>query len=103
MKLKVTVCFALIAGFLTIIVSILKDIRILTTLYRMFISAIIFGVIGYLCGYITENYLNVLLAKLNSKGQNLDLVSEKEDEDSLTQPVSNHFSPFNKNDFEHIS
>lgn len=102
-KLKFTVCFASIAGFLTIIVSILKDIRVLTTLYRMSISVIIFGIIGYLCGYVTENYLNVLVDKLNPKGQNLDTISEKEDTDSVTQPEPNHFSPFNKNDFEHIS
>jgi hypothetical protein len=102
-KLKFTLCFALVAGILTIIVSILKDIRILTTLYRMLVSSVIFGIIGYILGYITENFLIVLVAKLKPKRQNIDIASGKETEDSLTQPVSNHFNPFNKDDFKHIS
>lgn len=101
-KLKITLCFALIAGMLTVIVSVLKDVRILTTLCRMLVSAFIFGIIGYICGHITEIFLNVLLSKMKPKGQNIDIVSEQENKDSSAQPVSD-FSPFNKDDFEHIS
>lgn len=103
LKLKIAICFALIAGILTIIVSILKDIRILTTLYRMVVSAVIFGLVGYICGYITDNFLKVLLEKLKPAGENIDITTEPKVMESPSQVVSNNFSPFTKNDFEHIS
>lgn len=103
LKLKFAIGFALSAGILTIIVSILKDVRILTTLYRMIVSAVIFGLVGYICGYITDNFLKVLLEKLKPAGENIDITTEIKDQDNSSQPVSNNFSPFTKNDFEHIS
>ncbi len=101
MKLRVTLCVALIVGTLTLIIGLLRDARLVTILYRTGISVIIFGICGYMISNLVENYLIRFLSQSKPKGQKVDIVSEQEEVGVVhSEPI---FSPFTSDSLERVS
>jgi len=98
LKLRFAVCLALVVGITTVIISVLNEARPMTILYRTIISISVFGVCGYFLGSAAETFLLSLLPPLKTRGQKIDIISEKENSDS-----PNTFDPFTPDKFEQIS
>jgi hypothetical protein len=66
------------------------------------VSFLLFGVLGFMFGSLAERFLHGFLQKLTSKGQEDDIVSEKEPAE-INDEQAAAFSPFNPDNFEHIA
>lgn len=81
----------------------MSDVRLSTTMYRFLVSFVIFGIIGYVLALTLEKkYTRNNLISSNTKGQNVDIVSEQEltGGDSSKQ---DSFIPLTPDKLEHIS
>lgn len=100
-KLWCSLGFALLVGTLTLITSILSDIRLSTSIYRFLVSFIVFGAAGYILAMTAEKIVKPDLAGLNSKGQKIDIISEQEPV-SENNAEENSFIPFTPDNLERI-
>ncbi|MEG6585907.1 hypothetical protein [Dendrosporobacter sp. 1207_IL3150] len=100
-KLQFASGLSLVAGVITLVISLLSDARPVTVLYRTIISVSIFSVLGYLATGIIQN---LILAKLEEKRSQtsgkVDIVSEQED---VSLNKDSQFDPFTPDKFEHIT
>lgn len=101
LKLRVALCLALVVGTLTLTNGIFYGARLMTIVYRVLISLIIFGFAGYFLGVVAEKFLKELLLKYTDPVQDIDVVTEEEITEGL--PPENGFSPFTTENFEQIS
>lgn len=101
LKLYISLCLALVVGTLTLTNGILHDVRMETIIYRVVISVILFGAVGYGVGIVGEKIYKELVAKDIAQGQHIDIVSEEQINDAVV-PES-EFSPFASDNFEQIS
>ncbi len=101
-KLRVAFIVALGAGILTLIFSAANDVRLFTSLYRTFISMTIFALSGYILASNLEKIYKRNHFNDNNKGQNVDLTSEAQNNDTelYSKP---HFSSFTPDSFEKVS
>lgn len=101
LKLYISLCLALVVGTLTLTNGILHDARMATIIYRVVISVVLFGIVGYGLGALGEKIYRELVAKDIAQGQDIDIVSEEPINDEVV-PES-EFSPFASDNFEQIS
>lgn len=101
LKLRIALCLALVVGILTLINGILNDARMTTIIYRVVISIVIFGVVGYILGVVGEKIYKELVAENSVPGQHIDIVSEQPMNDEVVS--ESEFSPFASDSFEQIS
>jgi len=101
LKLRIAWCLALVVGTLTLINGILYDARLVTIFYRVAISIVVFGLVGYGAGIIIENFLKKLLVKKAAEDQHIKVASEQQTADEL--PNESEFSPFTSGNFQQIS
>lgn len=100
-KLWFALGLAMVVASLTLIIGLLQDTRILTAIYRMFVSFIVFGTIGYLIAVTGEKFWGYRLTDLKSKGQKVDIISEEEPIGE-SKPEKN-FIPLTPNNLERLS
>ncbi|VBB08069.1 Hypothetical protein LUCI_3334 [Lucifera butyrica] len=100
-KLRFALLLSLIVGFITLIMSILHDLRIDTIIYRVSISIIVFAAVGFGVGYFTDSFLNKVTAEQKPQGQIIDIKNEPED--SAIQAASESFRPLDQNDLQHVT
>lgn len=101
LKLRIALCLALVVGTLTLMNGILYGARIVTIIYRVVISVVVFGFAGYCIGVVFENFFKNLLVTKKAQGQHIDIVSEQQTSDEL--PNESGFSPFTSDNFQQIS
>jgi len=101
-KLRIAFIVALSAGTLTLIFSVANDVRLFTLLYRVLISMTIFGLSGYIFADNLEKFYKRNHPNGNNKGQNVDLTSEAQNNDTALYSKP-HFRSFTPDSFENIS
>lgn len=106
-KFRIAFGLALIVAFLTAVVGLTQGARPLTLLFRTFVSLAVFGLGGYLLGTLAEIWLARRLAKVNAKGQKVDIIDKDSaiSVDELINPshASPQFNPFVPDNFDRIS
>lgn len=100
LKIRLAFSISITAALLTIIFAILSDLGIVALTYRTLISAIIFGVLGYLLGLVIEKFIGKLTNQHQTKGQNIDIIA---DEETLSDNEVASFSPLDPDTYEKIS
>lgn len=100
-KLRIALLLGLLVGILTLTIGILHEVRPLTILNRVAISATLFSCVGYGFGIMFENILQEMLSKLSLQERDTDITTQEEkvNEDQL----SSDFTPFTSTNFEHVS
>ncbi len=79
----------------------MHDVRMATIAYRVVISVVLFGIIGYALGFMGERIYRELIAKIHVQEPQTDIVIEEHSNDEVV-PES-EFSPFASDSFEQIS
>jgi membrane protein implicated in regulation of membrane protease activity len=100
-KLWCSLGVALLVGTLTLITSILSDIRLSASIYRFAVSFIVFGLVSYILAMAVEKFVKPKLMGLNSKGQRIDIISKQEPV-SESDAEDNSFTPFTPDNLERI-
>ena len=105
LKLYISLCLALVVGTLTLTNGILHDARMSTVAYRVLVSFLLFGVIGYALGFMGEKFYKELIDKIQKEHPQEDVSSEENtDEEVVSESESeSEFSPFASDNFEQIS
>ncbi len=101
LKLYISLCLALVVGTLTLTNGILHDARLAIIAYRVVISVVLFGIIGYALGIVGEKFYREMIAKSREHRQDSEVVSTKSNDHEVI-PES-EFSPFASDSFEQIS
>ena len=96
-----SLCLALVVGTLTLANGLWNSARIVTIVYRVAISGVIFGIVGYGLGIMFENLLKDILLKQTIQRQQVNTDSEQQTNEA--KPTDNGFSPFTSENFEQIS
>ncbi|MDR3592782.1 MAG: hypothetical protein P4N41_24250 [Negativicutes bacterium] len=104
---RLALALAVLGGILTLLIGFLQDIRPLTIGYRSFVSAVVFGVCGFLLGNTIDSYQQRAEEDLNAKGQTIDIIS-KDDDSVITPPEAEStaetgFRPFSPETFDRVS
>lgn len=109
LKLRIALCLALVVGTLTLTNGVLHDARVTTIIYRVMISVVLFGVVGYGLAVMGEKIYRELVAKNSNPGEEIEVVPEeqinivsKEQTNDEVVPEA-EFSPFASENFEQIS
>lgn len=102
LKLRISLCLALIVGTLTLTYGMLQGARIATIIFRSIVSIVLFGFIGYGLGIIFERYWQkALKEKDKNEGQEIDIVSEQQ---PLGEVCSDsEFAPFTADNFQQVT
>jgi len=105
LKLRITLCLALVAGTLTLTNGILYGARTVTIMYRVAISLVVFAVAGYGIGFAVEKFLKDLLVKdealKHEQDKDIDMTFEQKNTEEL--PDESAFNPFTSDNFQQIS
>lgn len=105
LKLRIALCLALVVGTLTLTNGLLHDARMATIIYRVVISVVLFGVIGYVLAVVGERFYKSVMEKNIAQGQPADIVSEQssDDDKNSESEAESEFSPFASDNFEQIA
>jgi len=101
LRLRIALYLALVVGTLTLTNGIFYGARIVTIIYRVVVSVVVFGLAGYGVGILFENFLKKLLEKKLAQGQHIDIALEQQTIDEV--PNESGFSPFTSDNFQQIS
>ena len=101
LKPRIALCLALVVGALTLINGILSSVRAVTILYRVVMSVVAFGLVGYAIGVVIEKFFKEFLEEKMSQPKHIDIVSEQQPLDEI--PTESEFSQFTSDDFQQIS
>lgn len=100
-KLWLALGLAMVVASLTLIIGLLQDTRIGTAVYRMLVSFVVFGAIGYIIAVMGEKFWGYQLTDLKSRGKKIDIISEEEPIGD-SKPEKN-FIPLTPDNLERLS
>lgn len=108
LKLRMALYLALIVGTLTLINGVWHDARMATIIYRVMISVVLFGVVGYGLGVMGDKIYREVVAKRIAEekekevtlGEQANIVNEQNNNEVTPEA---EFSPFASEHFEQIS
>jgi hypothetical protein len=102
-KIQIAFAFAMLSCILTAVSAILEEARIVTILYRMGVSMLIFGSLGYFSITFIQQQVEHQLQIATKNGQKTD-VSQNPPTDELMPGGNNtNFSPLTAENLEHIT
>lgn len=116
MRVKIAIALAVIAAIITIIMGFANHARLIVILYRTVISIALFGICGYIMGFIYEKNLLPYCKNLLKEGEigsKLDIQSSP-DENSVTEvkdevdseeskdAKNNEFAPFTTDNLRRV-
>jgi len=101
LKLRIALGLALVVGTLTLTNGVLHDARMSTIVYRVVISIVLFGILGYVLAIVGERFYREIVEKNTTPGQDADVVNEQQINEEIAS--ESEFSPFVSDNFEQIS
>lgn len=102
-KIKIAFTFAMLACILTAVCALSEQARIVTILYRMAVSMLLFGFLGYFSAAFIQRQVERKLRVTTEKGQKID-ISQNPQTDKLAPVGQNtNFSPLTAENLEHIT
>ena len=102
-KLKIAFAFAMLACILTATSAILGEARIVTILYRMGVSMLIFGSIGYFSTNFIQQQVAHKLRVATEQRQKNDISQNQPNDELASVGQKNNFSPLTAENLEHIT
>lgn len=103
-KLMIAVAFAMIACILTALSAITGQARTVTILYRMGVSMLLFGLVGYVATWFLQTKIKQKLLELQKDQQKVDISpSNNSIDESTSQGNSEQFNPLQTEKLEHIT
>lgn len=102
-KIKIAFTFAMLACILTAASAISEQARIVTILYRMTVSMLLFGLIGYFVINLIQPHIERKLMALTEPGQQIDISQNPRTDELASGEQGTHFSPLAADNLEHIT
>jgi hypothetical protein len=102
-KLKIAFTFAIISCILTIFSALTEHVRISTLFYRMIVSMLLFGVVGYFVSGFIQKYISRLLIKLQQNEDSNDVLQNPLPDNNSSDGKDTEFRPLTVQKLEHIS
>ena len=84
LKLRCAIGLALIAGVLTLMIGLTNGARSMTLFYRILVSLVLFGVLGYIYGFFAEKYWPMIMQLVKSTALENDAVVAE----ALPEPIT---------------
>lgn len=101
-KIMIAFTFAMIACVLTIFSALAEHARLMTILYRMGVSMIFVGLLGYMAANFMMPYIERKLIEQKPKGQKIDISQPPLTDEGSQVKQNAQFSPLTAEKLEHI-
>jgi len=102
-KLWFALGLALVVAALTLIIGLLQDARIATVIYRMLVSFVVFGAIGYFLALAGGKFWADAVTDVKSKGKKVDIINEEEPVGDGEREPDKQFVPLAPDNLERLS
>jgi len=102
-KLKIALVFAIITCIFTAVSAISEQARIMTIFYRVIISMLVFGLVGYFAAIYIQQKIELKLNLLTKKAPTTEPSPLPPGDESSSVEPNIKFSPLTAENLEHIT
>ncbi len=102
-KIKLSFTFAMLACILTAACALAEQARIVTILYRMAVSMLLFGLLGYFSADFIQQQIERKLRVITEEEQKIDISHNPQTDKLAPVGQDTNFSPLTAENLEHIT